>query len=44
MEARMKMKMKKYGKMSLSFEFSMSKLGHMTIFMKIWAEKIWPIF
>ena len=34
----------KFGRMNLSFEFSISKLGNMTILMKIWAEKVWPIF
>ena len=30
--------MKKYGKMSSIFEFSISKLGYMEIFMKIWEK------
>ena len=36
----MKMKIKKFGKMNSSFEFSISKLGYMAIFMKICAKKI----
>ena len=32
---KMKMKMKKFGKMNLIFEFSISKLGYMEIVMKI---------
>ena len=35
----MKMKMKKYGKMSPIFEFSKSKLGYVAIFMKIREKK-----
>ena len=38
-EAKMRMRMEKIGKMSLIFEFSTSKLGYIAIFMKIW-EKI----
>ena len=36
----MKIKMKKFGKMNSIFEFSISKLGYMAIFMKICAKKI----
>ena len=35
----MKMKMRKYGKTNPIFEFSLSKLGYMEIFMKIWEKK-----
>ena len=38
------MKMKKYGKMSPIFEFSISKLGYVVIFMKIWEKKILDSF
>ena len=46
-----KMRMKKFRKMKLNFEFSMSKLGYATIFMKILEENnlthflrhFWPI-
>ena len=34
-KAKMKMRMKKFRRMNLIFEFSISKLGYMTIFMKI---------
>ena len=34
----MKMKLKKIGKMNSIFEISMSKLGYMEIFMKIWKS------
>ena len=37
-----KMAMKKFRRMNLIFEFSISKLGYMTIFMN-GEEKIWPI-
>ena len=37
-KVKMKMKLKKIGKMSLIFEISMSKLGYMDIFMKIWKS------
>ena len=40
----MKMKMKKIGKMSLIFEFSISELGYTEIFMKIWVKIFWIIF
>ena len=33
------MKMKRIGKLSLIFEFDISKLGYVSIFMKIWKEK-----
>ena len=32
---KMKMRMKKFGKMNLNFEYCISKLGYVTIFMKI---------
>ena len=32
------MNMKKFGKMSSIFEFSVSKLGYMEVFMKIWEK------
>ena len=35
----MKMNVKKFGKTSSIFEFSISKLGYMELFIKIW-EKI----
>ena len=31
---------KKFGKISSIFEFSISKLGYMEIFMKIWEKKM----
>ena len=37
----MNMKMKKLGKISSIFEFSISKLGYMDIFMKIWEKMKW---
>ena len=40
----MKMKMKKYGKISLIFEFSTSKLVYVVIFMKIREKKFYPSF
>ena len=40
----MKIKMKKYWKMSSIFEFSISKLGYLPIFLKIKEKKFWPIF
>ena len=36
--------MKKFGRMNLIFEFSIAKSGYMTIFMKIWENKILAIF
>ena len=43
--AKMKMKIKKFGKMSAIFELSISKLGYMAIFMKICSKKkIDPFF
>ena len=36
--------MKKLGKMNLIFEFSVSKLGYMAIFMKIWEESLTHFF
>ena len=41
---KMKMKRKKFGRMNLIFEFSISKLGCMEIFMKVWGKKFWLIF
>ena len=35
-KAIMKVQIEKFGKMSLIYEFSISKLGYMEIFMKIW--------
>ena len=40
----MKIKMKKCGKMSLIFEFSVSKLGHTELFMKIWEKSFFSKF
>ena len=40
----MKMKMKKYGKISLIFEFPTSKLVYVVIFMKIREKKFNPSF
>ena len=37
----MNTKMKKLGKISSIFEFSISKLGYMDIFMKIWEKMKW---
>ena len=37
-DAKTKMKMKKIGKTSSIFEFSISKLGYMEVFMKIWEK------
>ena len=37
-EAKMKIKMKKIGKISSGFGFSISKLGYVAIFMKIWEK------
>ena len=34
----MKIKMKNFGKMSSMFEFSISRLGYMKIFIKIWEK------
>ena len=39
-KAKTKMKMKKSGKMNSIFELSISKLGYMAIFMKIFVKKI----
>ena len=41
---KMKMKMKKFGRMNLILEFSISKLGYMAIFMKIWEKIIDSFF
>ena len=40
-EAKMKMKMKKYGKMFSIFKFSISKLGYVVIFTKIEENDFW---
>ena len=40
----MKMRMKKFGKMSSIFEFSISKLGYMKLFIKIWENKFFSNF
>ena len=40
----MKMKIKKSEKMSSIFEFSISRLCYMELFMKIYAKKFDPIF
>ena len=40
MMTKMKMRMKKLGRMNLIFEFSILKLGYMAIFMKICGKKI----
>ena len=36
--------MKKIAKMSLSFEFSVPKLGYIEILMKVWEKDFWFIF
>ena len=36
---KIKMRMKKIGKMNLIFEFCISKVGYVAIFMRIWEEK-----
>ena len=43
-EAKMKMKMKKIGKISSIFEFSISKLGFKELFMKIWGKSFFSKF
>ena len=43
-EGKIKIKMKKYGKMSSIFEFSISKLRYIGIFKKVWEKTFWPIF
>ena len=43
-EAKINMKIKKYGKMSPILEFSISKLGYVAILMKIQGKNFWPIF
>ena len=40
----MKMKMKKCGRMSSNFEFSISRLGYVAVFMKISETKFHPFF
>ena len=37
---KMKIKVKKFGKINLIFELSISKLGYMAIFMKIYWKKV----
>ena len=37
---KMKMKMKKFGRMNLILEFSISKLGYMAVFIKISEKKL----
>ena len=41
-EVDVKMRMKKFERMNLIFEFSVSKLGYMTIFMKMWEKNTDP--
>ena len=43
-EAKMKMKIKKFGKMSLIFDLSVSKLGYMAIFIRICLKNFHPFF
>ena len=43
-KAKMKMKMIKYREMFSIFEFSISKLGFVVIFMEIGVKDFWPIF
>ena len=38
------MRIKKFGRINLSFEFSISNVGYMTIFMKIEKKKFDPFF
>ena len=40
----MKVQIEKFGKMSLIYEFSISKLGYTEIFMKIWEIIFWLSF
>ena len=40
----MKMKIKKFGKMSSIFEFSISDLRYEAIFIKILGKIFWPMF
>ena len=42
--SKMRMKMRQFGRMNLVFEFSISKLGYVAIFMKIWEKKNDPLF
>ena len=42
-DAKMRKKMKKFGRMNLIFEFSKPKLGYMAIFIKFWEKKIDPL-
>ena len=41
--SKMRMKMKKSGRMNLIFKFSKPKLGYMAIFIKFWEKKIDPL-
>ena len=41
-EVDVKMRMKKFERMNLIFEFSVSKLGYMAIFMKMWEKNTDP--
>ena len=43
-EAKIKMKIKKIGKISSIFEFSISKLGSMKLFIKIWEKRVFLRF
>ena len=43
-EAKTKMKIEKLGKTISIFEFSLSKFGYVSIFMKIVGKIFWPIF
>ena len=41
---KMKIRIKKIGRMNFIFKFSITNLGYMTLFMKIWEKKIGPFF
>ena len=43
-DGKMKLKMKRFGRMNLIFKLSISKLGFMEFFMNMWKKKIWAIF
>ena len=43
-EAKIKMKMKKYGNMFSTFEFSISKLGYKELLIKIWEKSFFSKF
>ena len=43
-ESKIKMKMKKFGKISSIFGFSISKLGYMELFIKIWEKSFFLKF